>query len=113
MRRRRARVCSDRLQTSTVSRLAAVLVLAAAGRAGAEPPALYVAGKLLLEDTLVVERVAPDGNASEVFRGGAPTDWRWLDAHTLIELFDDDSRGDAVLASIVEGKPDPHRAIRS
>jgi hypothetical protein len=97
--------------------LALALALAAPGRAVAEPsaahgPELYVAGKLPLEDTLLVERVAPDGTPTEVFRGGAPTTWRWLDAHTLIELFDDGSKGDAVIAWIVDGKPDPQHAIK-
>lgn len=78
----------------------------------AHGPALYIAGKLLLEDTLIIESVAPDGNATEVFRGGAPTAWRWLDARTLLELFDDGSKGDAVIAWIVDGKPDPQHAIK-
>jgi hypothetical protein len=102
-----------------VSRSAPILAVAfavlglglAAGRAAAAPP-LYVAGKLLSEDSLVVESVAPGGEATEVFRGGAPTAWRWLDAHTLVELFDQDSKGDAVIAWIVDGKPDPQHAIK-
>lgn len=96
---------------------ALALALAAAGRASAQPspapgPDLYIAGKLPLEDTLVVERVAADGKATEVFRGGAPTAWRWLDAHTLLELFDDSSKGDAVIARIFDGRPDPQHAIK-
>jgi hypothetical protein len=86
--------------------------LATPGRAAAEPStALSIAGKLPLEEMLVIERVAPDGKATEMFRGGAPTAWGWLDAHTLLELFDQASKGDAVLAAIVDGKPDPRRAI--
>ncbi|HET7506399.1 MAG TPA: hypothetical protein VFK02_35510 [Kofleriaceae bacterium] len=92
--------------------LVVTLVLAVPGRAFAGSPALYVAGKLPLEDTLVIESVAPDGKVSEVFRGGAPTAWRWLDAHALVELFDDGSTGDAVVARIVDGKPDPQHAIK-
>ncbi|HEU4733923.1 MAG TPA: hypothetical protein VFT22_38795 [Kofleriaceae bacterium] len=93
--------------------LAVTLALAAPGRALAGPPAtLYVAGKLPLEDTLVIESVAPDGKVAEVFRGGAPTAWRWLDAHALVELFDDGGKGDAVVARIVDGKPDPQHAIK-
>jgi hypothetical protein len=92
------------------------LALAAPGRVTAEPtapgPTLHVAGKLLFEDTLIVESIAPDGKPTEVFRGGAPTAWRWLDAHTLVELFDQDSKGDAVLAWIVDGTPDPQHAIK-
>jgi hypothetical protein len=100
-----------------VPALGLALALAAPGRAVAEPsgahgPELYVAGKLLSEDTLIVEKVAPDGTATEVFRGGAPTTWRWLDARTLLELFDDGSKGDAVIAWIVDGKPDPQHAIK-
>lgn len=92
--------------------LAFVFALAALGRAAAEPPAtIYIAGKLPLEETLVIERVAPDGKATEMFRGGAPTAWRWLDAHTLLELFDQASKGDAVVAVLFDGKPDPRRAI--
>ena len=95
----------------------AVPVAAPPGRAAAEPssahgPELYVAGKLRSEETLVIESVAPDGTATEVFRGGAPTAWRWLDAHTLVELFDQDSKGDAVIAWIADGKPDPQHAIK-
>jgi len=90
--------------------------LAAPKRAAAEPPAahgpeLAIAGKLPLEEMLVIERVAPDGKATELFRGGAPTAWRWLDAHTLLELFDQASKGDAVLAVLVDGKPNLRRAI--
>jgi len=97
--------------------LALAVALAAPRRAAAQPPAapgpdLYVAGKLPLEDTLVIERVAADGKATEVFRGGAPMTWRWLDAHTLLEIFDGDSKGDVVIARIVNGKPDPQHAIK-
>jgi hypothetical protein len=97
--------------------LLALLGLTAAGRAAAEPPTApgperYIAGKLPLEDTLIIERVAPDGKTTEIFRGGAPTAWHWLDAHTLLELFDQDSTGDAVIAWLVDGKPDSRRAIK-
>jgi hypothetical protein len=100
-----------------MSRLAVALALAAPVPVAAEPPTahgpeLHIAGKLPFEDTLVIERVAPDGTATEEFRGGAPTAWRWLDPHTLIELFDDASKGDTVLAWIVDGKPDPLHAIK-
>jgi hypothetical protein len=101
-----------------MSPLVVALALAAPGRAAAQGPppphvpVRYVAGKLPLEDTLIIESVAPDGNATEVFRGGAPTAWRWLDARTLLELFDDGSKGDAVIAWIVDGKPDPQHAIK-
>ena len=96
---------------------ALALTLAASGRAAAQPspapgPELHIAGKLPLEDTIVIERVAADGKATEVFRGGAPTTWRWLDARTLLELFDDNSKGDTVIARIVDGKPDPQHAIK-
>jgi hypothetical protein len=99
-----------------MSRLALALVFAAAGRAAAQPstthgPVRYVAGKLPFEETLLVERIAPDGGVIEVFRGGVPSAWRWLDAHTLIELFDEHSKGDAVIAWIVDGRPDPTHAI--
>jgi len=94
-----------------------VVALAAPGRAAAQAPAargteLYIAGKMLLENNVVIERVAADGKATEVFRGGAPTAWRWLDAHTLIELFDEASRGDAEIAWIVDGRPDPSHSIK-
>lgn len=102
-----------------MSRLAFVsafaVALAAPGRAVAETaqgPAIYIAGKLPLEDTLVIESVVPDGKATEVFRGGAPTAWSWLDGHTLVELFDQESKGDVVIAWIVDGKPDPQHAIK-
>ncbi|HEX7841972.1 MAG TPA: hypothetical protein VF469_31090 [Kofleriaceae bacterium] len=103
----------------TTSRLllALALALAAPGPAAAQPqPApgsdLVIAGKLPLEDTLVVERVAADGKTTEMFRGGAPTSWRWLDARTLLELFDEHGTGDTVIARIVDGRPDPQHAIK-
>jgi len=100
-----------------MSRLAVAVALAAPGQAVAQmAPAhgaqRYVAGKLPLEDTLIIESVAPDGKATEVFRGGAPSAWRWLDAHTLVELFDESSTGDTVIARIVDGLPDPQHAIK-
>jgi hypothetical protein len=110
-----------RLRGSTMSRLAPAVTiglgLVAPGRLVAQPsaangPGLYIAGKLPLEDTLIIESIAPDGSATEVFRGGAPSTWRWRDPHTLVELFDQDSKGDVVIASIVDGKPDPLHAIK-
>ena len=108
----------------------ALAVVAAPWRATAAPPAappaaagapaaaaaaagidLYVAGDLPLEDKLVIEQVTADGKVTEVFRGGKPAAWRWLDAHTLVELYED-SKEETDLAMIVDGKPVPQRSIK-
>ena len=109
---------ADVVVRSFVATVAAVVVIAIApGGAAAEPPpaggpALYVAGKMLTEDNLVIRKIGGDGTATEVFKGGAPTSWHWVDARTLVELFDDGSRGDAVIARIVDGSPDPTHSIK-
>lgn len=95
----------------------AALVVGAPGRAAAQAaPAgtgeLYIAGRTLADDQLVIERVGADGKATELFRGGAPSAWQWRDAHTLIELFDQDAHGDTDIAVIVDGRPDPTRALQ-
>lgn len=91
---------------------APIAVAHAQAPAAAPPLQRYIAGKLPLEDNLVIEQLGADGKATEIFRGGAPTSWHWFDAHTLLELFDDSTRGDVTIAAIVDGKPEPQRAIK-
>ncbi|HEX3476435.1 MAG TPA: hypothetical protein VHT91_15530 [Kofleriaceae bacterium] len=101
----------------------ALVFTASLGAAAAPPPAaapaaapaidVYVAG-VTVDNQLVIEHVTAEGNvskATEVFRGGKPSAWKWLDAHTLVELFQDD-KDETDLAMIVDGQPAPQRAIR-
>lgn len=99
--------------------LGPVLVLTASlGAAAAPPPAaapahgidVLIAGQTL-DNQLAIMHVTPDGQITEVFRGGKPSAWQWLDPHTLIELFQDD-KDETDLAMIVDGQPAPQRAIR-
>lgn len=111
-----------RLRDLLIRRLSPALVFTASLAAAAAPPPaappassidLYVAG-VTVDNQLVIEHVTTEGNvtkATEVFRGGKPSAWKWLDAHTLIELFQDD-KDETDLAMIVDGQPAPQRAIR-
>jgi hypothetical protein len=104
----------------TASLTAAASLAAAAPPPPPPPPAaplpsidLYVAGQTI-DNQLVIEHVTADGTVTkvtEVFRGGKPSAWKWLDAHTLVELFQDD-KDESDLAMIVDGQPAPQRAIR-
>jgi hypothetical protein len=110
----------SRLRDLLIRRVFPALVLTASlGAAAAPPPApaptidLYVAG-VTVDNQLVIEHVTTEGNVTkttEVFRGGRPSTWKWLDAHTLVELFQDD-KDETALAMIVDGQPAPQRAIR-
>ncbi|HEX8109643.1 MAG TPA: hypothetical protein VF516_18055, partial [Kofleriaceae bacterium] len=99
----------------------ALVFTASLGAAAAPPPAappapaidLYVAGATL-DNQLLIEHVTAEANVTKVteaFRGGKPSAWQWLDAHTLVELFQDD-KDETALAMIVDGQPAPQRAIR-
>jgi hypothetical protein len=115
-----------RLRDLLIRRVLPALVLTASlGAAAAPPPAapstlapapaidLYIAGATL-DNQLVIEHVTAEANVTKVteaFRGGKPSAWRWLDAHTLIELFQDD-KDETDLAMIVDGQPAPQRAIK-
>ena len=112
----------SRLRDLLIRRVSPALVFTASlGAAAAPPPAappaptidLYVAGQTG-DNQLVIEHVTAEGNVTkvtEVFRGGKPSAWKWLDAHTLVELFQDD-KDETDLAMIVDGQPAPQRAIR-
>ncbi|HEX3759401.1 MAG TPA: hypothetical protein VHW23_11880 [Kofleriaceae bacterium] len=106
-----------------IRRISPALVFTASlGAAAAPPPAapppgapghgidVYIAGQTL-DNQLAIMHVTPDGQITEVFRGGKPSAWHWLDAHTLVELFQDD-KDETDLAMIVDGQPAPQRAIR-
>ncbi len=110
-----------RLRDLLIRRVSPALVFTASlGAAAAPPPAapppgidLYVAGQTV-DNQLLIEHVTADGNVTKVteaFRGGKPSAWQWLDAHTLVELFQDD-KDETDLAMIVDGQPAPQRAIR-
>jgi hypothetical protein len=99
----------------------ALVFTASLGAAAAPPPApppapvldLYIAGTTL-DNQLLIEHVTAEGNVTKVteaFRGGKPSTWQWLDAHTLVELFQDD-KDETDLAMIVDGQPAPQRAIK-
>jgi hypothetical protein len=112
------------LRDLLIRRVSPALVFTASLAAAAPPPAapppppppaidLYVAG-VTVDNQLVIEHVITEGNVTKVteaFRGGKPSAWKWLDAHTLIELFQDD-KDETDLAMIVDGQPAPQRAIR-
>lgn len=111
------------MRNALIRRVSPALVLTASlGAAAAPPPAapppaapahgidVYIAGQTL-DNQLAILHVTPDGQVTEVFRGGKPSAWHWLDAHTLIELFQDD-KDETDLAMIVDGQPAPQRAIR-
>jgi hypothetical protein len=111
-----------RLRDLLIRRVSPALVLTASlGAAAAPPPPpppppsidVFVAGQTV-DNQLVIEHVTAEGNVTkvtEVFRGGKPSAWRWLDGHTLVELFQDD-KDETDLAMIVDGQPAPQRAIR-
>jgi hypothetical protein len=108
-----------RLRDLLIRRVSPALVLTASlGAAAAAPPAappapgidVYIAGGTL-DNQLVIDHVTPDGQVTEVFRGGKPSAWQWLDAHTLVELFQDD-KDETDLAMIVDGQPAPQRVIK-
>lgn len=112
------RVCPALVFTASLGAAAAPAVAApppAAPPAAAPPPAidLYVAGTTL-DNQLVIEHVTAEANVTKVteaFRGGKPSAWQWLDAHTLVELFQDD-KDETDVAMIVDGQPAPQRAIK-
>ncbi len=111
-----------RLRDLLIRRVSPALVFtaslgAAAAAAAPPPPApgidVYVAGGTL-DNQLLIEHVTAEGNVTKVteaFRGGKPSAWQWLDAHTLVELFQDD-KDETDLAMIVDGQPAPQRAIK-
>ena len=110
----------SRLRDHLIRRVSpALLFIASLAAAAAPPPAappaidLYIAG-VTVDNQLVIHHVTTEGNvakATEVFRGGKPAAWKWLDGHTLVELFQDD-KDETDLAMIVDGQPAPQRAIR-
>lgn len=110
----------SRLRDSLIRRVSPALVFIASLAAAAPPRAaplpsvdLYIAGQTV-DNQLVIEHVTADGavtKVTEVFRGGKPSAWKWLDGHTLVELFQDD-KDETDLAMIVDGQPAPQRAIR-
>jgi hypothetical protein len=101
-----------RLRDFVIRRVCLGLVFTASlGVAAAAPGVdVYVAGETL-DHKLAIEHVTPDGKITEVFNGGKPSAWRWIDAHTLVELFQDD-KDETDLAMIVDGQPAPQRLIK-
>src|SRR4051812_29644980 len=108
-----------RLRDLLIRRVSPALVLTASLAAAAAPPPaappahgvdVYIAGGTF-DNQLVIDHVTPDGQVTEVFRGGKPSAWQWLDAHTLVELFQDD-KDETDLAMIVDGQPAPQRVIK-